>query len=45
MSGKADNKTDVGPFDLSVTPIHLDSENPAVPLRNFGFDGPAFACI
>jgi len=36
----------VGPFDLGVTPIHLDSvnetENPAVALEGFGFDGPAF---
>ena len=35
-----------GPFDLSKTPIHLGSEvgasNPAVPLPEFGFDGPAF---
>lgn len=35
-----------GPFDLSETPIHLDSEvsshHSAVPLLDFGFDGPAF---
>lgn len=40
------NAAGVGPFDLSVTPIHLDSvndsENPAVPLVDFGFDGPSF---
>jgi mannose-6-phosphate isomerase-like protein (cupin superfamily) len=38
--------TKVGSFDLSVTPIHLDSlndsKNSAIPLNNFGFDGPAF---
>ncbi len=37
---------DVGPFDLSVTPIHLgsvnDAENPAIALADFGFDGPSF---
>ena len=35
-----------GPFDLSKTPIHLgsrvDAENHAVPLEEFGFDGPSF---
>jgi len=35
-----------GPFDLSSTPIHIGSEvnaeNPAVPLPDFGFDGPSF---
>jgi mannose-6-phosphate isomerase-like protein (cupin superfamily) len=35
-----------GPYDLSHTPIHIDSEvgarNPAVPLPGFGFNGPAF---
>ena len=35
-----------GPFDLSRSPIHLGSEvgaeNPAVPLPDFGFDGPSF---
>lgn len=35
-----------GPFDLSVTPIHLDSGNSsgsrALPLNDFGFDGPSF---
>jgi len=36
------NSSDVGPFDLSETPIHLDFDIPAVPLRNFGFDGPSF---
>lgn len=46
MSKSTSMVTSVGPFDLSVTPIHLDSvnesENPAVPLLNFGFDGPSF---
>ncbi len=37
-----ESTTSVGPFDLSVTPIHLDSEGPAVPLESFGFDGPSF---
>ncbi len=36
----------LGPFDLSVTPIHLDTtklvDSPAVPLMGFGFDGPSF---
>lgn len=35
-----------GPYDLSRSPIHLGSEvgaaNPAVPLPDFGFDGPSF---
>jgi len=38
--------SNTGPFDLSTTPIHLDSEvgakSPAVPLPDFGFDGPSF---
>lgn len=46
MSKAASNNAGAGPFDLSVTPIHLDSvnatENPAVPLADFGFDGPSF---
>lgn len=42
MSDSSTNRPDVGPFDLSVTPIHLDSQNPAVPLADFGFDGPSF---
>ena len=37
---------ETGPFDLSKSPIHLGSrvgaENPAVPIHDFGFDGPAF---
>ena len=36
----------IGPFDLSKTPLHLDSvvdaAHPAVPLLDFGFDGPSF---
>ena len=35
-----------GSFDLSKTPIHLNSiagaESPAMPLKIFGFDGPVF---
>ena len=35
-----------GPFDLGETPIHLGTgsaeESPAVPLPEFGFDGPSF---
>jgi mannose-6-phosphate isomerase-like protein (cupin superfamily) len=35
-----------GPFDLSKSPIHLDSRagghHAAVPLAGFGFDGPSF---
>ena len=35
-----------GPFDLSSTPIHLETgagaESPAVPLADFGFDQAAF---
>lgn len=42
MSDSSSNRPDVGPFDLSVTPIHLDTESPAIPLVNFGFDGPSF---
>ena len=46
MTNSSSKKPNVGPFDLGVTPIHLDSfsesENPAVPLVDFGFDGPAF---
>ena len=46
MSNTTSHNAEVGPFDLSVTPIHLDSvnesENPAVPLADFGFDGPSF---
>ena len=46
MSDTTASKPDVGPFDLSVTPIHLDSvnesKNPAVPIIDFGFDGPSF---
>jgi len=46
LSITTSNKAGSGPFDLSRTPIHLDSvnesENPAVPLTDFGFDGPSF---
>ena len=46
MSTTTPTRADVGPFDLSETPIHLDSvtatDNPAVPLVGFGFDGPSF---
>lgn len=42
MSTFTASSSDVGPFDLSETPIHLDFKNPAMPLRNFGFDGPSF---
>lgn len=46
MSNTTSKNAGVGPFDLSVTPIHLDSvnesENSAVPLENFGFDAPSF---
>lgn len=39
-------KRPTGPFDLSKSPIHLDSRaggsHSAVPLPGFGFDGPAF---
>ncbi len=31
-----------GPFDLSKSPIHLNTNAPAVPIENFGFNGPAF---
>ncbi|GJM12814.1 MAG: hypothetical protein DHS20C12_12170 [Pseudohongiella sp.] len=35
-----------GPHDLSVTPIHLgpdsEAEGSAIPLFDFGFDGPSF---
>jgi mannose-6-phosphate isomerase-like protein (cupin superfamily) len=38
--------TDTGPFDLSRSPIHLGHPDPerrhAIPIHNFGFDGPAF---
>lgn len=37
---------ETGPFDLSKSPIHLDSQvgasKPAIPLHGFGFNGPAF---
>lgn len=42
MTESTANNAGVGPFDLSVTPIHLDSEGPALPLTDFGFDGPSF---
>lgn len=39
-------RTNTGPFDLSTSPIHLPSrvapDAPAVPLPDFGFDGPSF---
>lgn len=42
----SDTNRPTGPYDLSKTPIHLGStssgDNPAVPLPEFGFDGPAF---
>jgi hypothetical protein len=42
MTTSSDPERTTGPFDLSSTPIHLDTgagaENPAVPLANFGFD-------
>ena len=45
QSGSASDRP-TGPFDLSKTPIHLGStagaDHPAVPLFDFGFDGPAF---
>lgn len=31
-----------GPFDLASSPIHLGSDEVAVPQPDFGFDGPAF---
>ncbi len=38
--------SDRGPFDLARTPIHLGSigrdASPALPLLDFGFDGPSF---
>jgi len=37
---------DTGPFDLSRSPIHLSTpaagRPSAVPMHNFGFDGPSF---
>ena len=46
LSTKTLHNGGVGPFDLSETPIHLDSvnatDNPALPLEGFGFDGPSF---
>ena len=42
MSDSTSHDTNVGPFDLGVTPIHLDFNGPAVPLTGFGFDGPSF---
>ena len=42
MTEATKTSVDVGPYDLSETPVHLDAEGPAVPLSNFGFDGPAF---
>jgi len=40
-----DPNPQTGPFDLSITPIHLETggpEAPAVPLGGFGYDGPSF---
>ncbi len=42
MTESSTSNAGVGPFDLSVTPIHLDADGPAVPLTDFGFDGPSF---
>jgi len=41
MSGPATDQASVGPFDLSMTPIHV-GEGPASPQTDFKFDFPSF---
>jgi len=46
VSNPDNSQNHAGPFDLSISPIHLGNavpdQNTSVPQVNFGFDGPAF---
>lgn len=46
MNKPSETKIPTGPFDLGVSPIHLqdgaNGSNAVVPIVDFGFDGPSF---